>query len=101
MFQKREAETPKLKIYPKNLIKKHLVKEEENQRKTCRRYSKNTQKKRKKIKDNINNVTINKKNVANDNIIIHLPIKTDKVTNNMKEAELLTYNPNLREPTPF
>ena len=30
-----------------------------------------------------------------DNIIIHLPIKSRDVKNNIKEEELLTYNPNL------
>lgn len=36
-----------------------------------------------------------------ENIIIHLPIKTDTIRNNLKENELLTYNPTLNEPKPF
>lgn len=48
-----------------------------------------------------NNSVMGKKKIANDNIIIHLPIKTDKINNNLKETELLTYNPNIEDPKPF
>lgn len=46
-------------------------------------------------------VTNNNKEDEQENIIIHLPIKTDSITNNLKENELLTYNPTLNEPKPF
>lgn len=37
----------------------------------------------------------------NDNIIIHLPIKSETIKNNNKEAELLKYNPELTEPSGY
>jgi len=42
-----------------------------------------------------------KKNIGSENIIIHLPIKTENIKNNLKENELLTYNPELNCPKPF
>ena len=46
-------------------------------------------------------VNIDNKNQETDNIIIHLPIKTENIKNNLKENELLTYNPNLNDLTVF
>ena len=42
----------------------------------------------------------NEKNtdIQSDNIILHLPINSKNVIQNSKEAELLTYNPNINEP---
>ena len=37
----------------------------------------------------------------NDNIIIHLPIKSEAIKNNNKEKELLKYNPDLTEPAGY
>tara|TARA_B100001093_G_scaffold400819_1_gene388358 strand:+ start:243 stop:1661 length:1419 start_codon:yes stop_codon:yes gene_type:complete len=36
--------------------------------------------------------------INNSNIIIHLPIKTNNINNNLKEKELLTYTPDLPVP---
>jgi len=44
------------------------------------------------VKDNKNN------DIESDNIILHLPINSKNVIQNSKEAELLTYNPNINEP---
>jgi hypothetical protein len=37
----------------------------------------------------------------NDNIIIHLPIKSEAIKNNNKEQEFLNYNPNIAEPVGY
>jgi hypothetical protein len=39
--------------------------------------------------------------INNNNIIIHLPIKTNKINNNLKETELLTYTPDLSTPQAY
>lgn len=44
------------------------------------------------VKDSKNN------DIESDNIILHLPINSKNVIQNSKEAELLTYNPNINEP---
>lgn len=40
-------------------------------------------------------------NLDSDNVILHLPINSKNVIQNSKEAEILTYNPNLNEPEGF
>ena len=37
----------------------------------------------------------------NENIIIHLPIKSEVIKNNNKEQEFLNYNPKITEPVAY
>lgn len=39
--------------------------------------------------------------IQSDNIIVHLPINSEKVLQTSKETELLTYNPTVSEPQPY
>lgn len=54
---------------------------------------------RKPKSKNVSNINNNEKD--GDNIIIHLPIKSEYIKNNLNETELLTYTPDVNDPVGY
>ena len=102
---KKIIETPKKKRgrkpKPKPANEPEKVKKKRGRKPKPKVLNDSTEKKNKKKDKSYGIINMNNQNIEQDNIIIHLPIKTDNIKNNLKEQELLTYDPNISIPTGY
>lgn len=102
--QKKRGRKPKNKEETHvNNIKEHKKRGRKPKNKddesTLEKHPKKRGRKPKEKSYGVINNTINE--IDNDNIIIHLPIKSDHIKNSIKENELLTYDPIIKDPVGY